>query len=201
MTGETTLDSVLTQLAPAASAPPRIVLSQTGTTRDDPYANPKTPDADELFGTSTSYVKYKKEKPEHRLMLWFRLQGYNVKETAQLTGYTPQSVSEVCKQPWFVEAFCRLAKETGKDAVQTFLEGEVLPALQRTVHLAQHADSDAVRTANNREILDRFLGKSIAKAEVRTTGALDVTVYEASKLEEEYKRNQEILKGRGLGNN
>lgn len=201
------LDDLIGGLSASQSAP-REVLSQLGTTRMNAYVAPVAEmqpkgevDVDSLFGTSQGYVKYKKEKPEHRRMLWFRLEGYNVKETAQLTGYTPQSVSQICKQPWFVEAFCQLSAERGKDAVNTFLEGEVLPALTRTLALAQSADSDAVKLAANREILDRFLGKSIAKVEAKTSSTLDVNVYDAAKLQEEYNRNEQILRGRGIGAN
>ena len=132
-------------------------------------------------------------------MLWLRLQGHNVKETAALCGYTPQSVSQVSKQPWFREAFCRLSQEMGKDAVQTFLEGEVLPALQRTVDLAANADSEAVRLAANREVLDRFLGKSTVKVETKHSGSIDSVVYDAQKLMDENARLDEQLKARGIG--
>lgn len=185
--------------------PPRQVLSQTGTTRSSHYAQdtsqPALTDPDALFENRAAYVAIKHEKPEHRRMLWFRLQGFNVKETALATGYTPQHVSSVCKQPWFVKAFCALSAEQGKDAVQTFLEGEVMPALQRTVELAISADSAAVRAACNRDILDRFCGKPVAKSEVKVNGQHNVTVYDAAKLQEEYRRNSEILAGRGLSAN
>lgn len=191
---------------PAATPPPpRQVLSQTGTILENPYrqdtSKPACVDPDALFENRAAYVALKGEKPEHRLMLWYRLQGHNVKETAHLTGYTPQHVSAVCKQPWFIKAFCALSAEIGKDAVQTFLEGEVLPALARTVELARTADSDAVKLAANRDILDRFCGKPVAKSEVKVNGQHNVTVYDAEKLQAEFKRNQEILAGRGLSAN
>lgn len=207
MNKETPLNDILATLD-VAPIVPREVLSQLGTTRLDPYVSPVSEmqpnnivDPDTLFGASQSYIKYKAEKPEHRRMLWFRLEGYNVKETAQLTGYTPQTVSNVCKQPWFTSAFCALSAERGKDAINSFLEGEVLPALQRTVELATSAESEAVRTANNQAILDRFCGKAVAKTEIKTAGSMDVVVYDAAKLQEEYRRNSETLKGRGIGAN
>lgn len=184
---------------------PRLVLRQDGTQAEGKYLTspdvqaPSDPDA--LFGQSPAYQAYKKEKPEHRLILWLRLQGHNVKETAALTGYTPQSVSNICKQPWFLDAFARLSTEMGKDQVQTFLEGEVLPAIQRTAALAQSAESEAVRLAANREILDRFLGKSTVKVESKVSGQIDNVVYDGAKLLEEQRRLQEQLKARGIGAN
>ena len=194
------LDTLLSGLVPA-SARPRVVLSKDGTERESGYVNVDSgkaaADVDGLFGTTQGYIKYKRERPEHRLMLWYRLQGYNVKETAQLTGYTPQTVGQVCKEPWFLEAFCRISEEQGKDAVQTFLEGEVLPALERTRQLAVASDSDAVKLAANRDLLDRYLGKSTVKVEAKTSGTIDHVVHDATRLLAESARLDEALRANG----
>lgn len=155
-------------------------------------------DVDALFGQSQAYVTYKKERPEHRLMLWHRLQGRTVKETALLTGYTPQTVSNVCRQPWFQDAFVRMSTEMGKDTVEQYLRGEVLPAMQRTVELATGAESEAVRLAANREILDRFLGKATVKVEQKVSGSIENVVYDAAQLMSEAKQLEEQLRARGL---
>lgn len=160
----------------------------------DPYSG-----VDALFGQSVAYVTYKKEKPQHRMILWARLNGHNVKETAALVGYTPQTVSNVCGQPWFQEAFARLSTELGKDQFQTFLQGEVLPALQRTAELANSAESEAVRLAANKEILDRFMGKATVKVETKASGSLDVIVHDVAALEKENSDLQRQLAARGIG--
>lgn len=197
------LDALLGTLRESTTPGGGPVLSQDNTRKESPYrpgpGAQQYSDPDSLFGDSLSYHLYKKEKPEHRLMLWLRLQGHNIKETAALTGYTPQTVSQVCKQPWFREAFCKLASEMGKDAVQTYLEGEVLPALQRTVELANSSSSDAVKLAANREVLDRFLGKSTVKVETKHSGSIDSVVYDAQKLMDENARIEEQLRARGIG--
>jgi len=181
----------------------RVVQSMDGTQKRNPYLTPEgtqaPSDPDALFGQSVAYQAYKKEKPEHRLMLWLRLQGHNVKETAALTGYTPQTVSNVCKQPWFLSAFARLSSEAGKDAVQTLLEGEILPAINRTIDLANNAESEAIQLAANKELIDRFLGKATVKVEQKITGDVTTTVLDAAKLMEEHRRNAEILRSRGIG--
>ncbi len=180
-----------------------LVQSQDGTAKPAAHkaVEPTTyADVDGLFQDSASYATYKREKPEHRLMLWYRLNGHNVKETALAMGYTPQSVSQVCKQPWFREAFCRLSSEAGKDAVQTFLEGEVLPAVQRVVDLAHNGETDAVKLAANRELLDRFLGKATVKIEAKHSGTVDSVVYDAQKLIDENNRIRVELQSR-IGTN
>lgn len=197
-------ETLLGRLADESVAAPggRVVQRQDGTQEKDAYkavdANKVFENVDALFGRTQSYVTYKKERPEHRLMLWHRLQGRSIKETALLTGYTPQTVSNVCGQPWFQEAFCRLSSEMGKDSVQAFLQGEALPALERTVGLANNAESEAVRLAANKEILDRFLGKATVKVEQRVTGQIDNVVYDAAQLLEESKKIQDQLRARGV---
>lgn len=184
------------------------VVSQTGTTRFDPTLTQNSSAADEfaaygqrvdaLFADRPSYQAVKKENPAHRMMLWLALQGHNAIETARITGYTPEHVRTIRKQPWFRESFCRLSTEMGKDVVQTFLEGEVLPALQRTVELATTSVSDAVRATCNRDILDRFLGKATVKVEAKTTGSVDHFMHDADKLLEESRRLDEQLAANGL---
>ena len=201
----TQLDDVLDDVQRSMKARPGKVASPEGTRVVDmgKYRNPDAgaplgPDVDALFGATKAYVRYKKEKFEHRLMLWYKLQGFSQKEVAQLLGVTPQTVSNVTLQPWFQEAFVALSTEMGKSAVETFLEGEVLPALQRTAEIARSGESEAVRLAANREILDRFLGKSTVKIESK--GAVDInhTVLDANRLMEEQRRLDEQLKANGL---
>lgn len=200
------LDSVLDDLSGAVplSARPGAVASPQGTTPDmSAYRNadcgaPLGPDVDALFGASKGYVKLKKESFQHRLILWYRLQAFNNKEIAQLLGCTPQTISNVSKQPWFQTAFVELAAEMGKDAIQTYLEGEVMPALYRTAELARSGETDQVRLAANRELLDRFLGKSTVKVETKGVVDINHTVLDANRLLEEQRRLDEQIKANGL---
>lgn len=153
---------------------------------------------DALYSKHVSYLTIKREKAEHRLMLWHRLKGRTTQEIATLMNYSYKYVREICKQSWFLEAFCRLSTEMGKDKVETFLEGELIPALQRTIDLAHSADSDAVKLAANREILDRFLGKSVVKAEVKQAGTIDHVVHDAAALLEEQRKLDLQLHASGL---
>lgn len=155
---------------------------------------------DSLFGAKPSYQLIKHERPEHRLILWLKLQSHSTEEIAAQTGYTKVHIRNICKQPWFIENFCRLAKEIGTDAVKTFLEGEVMPALVRTVALAQDSKVDAVKLAANKEILDRFLGKSVVRAEVNSTSKSTVEItHDITKLQEEERKLNEQLRAVGIG--
>lgn len=203
-----TLDDVMDDLSRDSAARPGKVASPEGTTPLQQriaagYINPDAgdplpADVDGLFGATKAYLNYRKELPQHRLMLWYKLQGFNNREVAKLMGYSCHTVNQVVKQVWFQEAFCRLAEEMGKDKIEAFLEGQVMPAFERTVDLAENGESEAIRLAANKEILDRYLGKSTVKVE--TKGFVDVnhTVLDASRLLEEQRRLDEQIKANGL---
>jgi len=194
--------------ATALANPQRLVQSQDGTTREHPYLTANTTNAesfdeyskrvDSLFGDTPAYHSFKKELPVHRQMLWLRLNGHNVKETAAITGYTPHHVSAICKQPWFREAFVKLSTQMGRDSVENFLQGEIIPTLERLVSLRDTAESDAVRKAACDSILDRIRGKPVARVETKHSGSIDTTVYDGERLRDELQRNAEILRSRGI---
>lgn len=206
------LDALLSSLQvpkedPQASALPRRLVRSADNTisparsATSPLATITSSNPDMLFGASPAYQTIKKEQPEHRIILWLRLRAHSVKEIAALVNYSESQVRQVCAQPWFLDAFCRLSSEVGKDAVETMLEGEVVPSINRLVQLRDNAESDAVRRQAAVDILDRIRGKPTQKIETKSSGSMQVTVFDAAALLEESKRNAEILRSRGIGTN
>jgi len=195
--------------SPEVTAKPvsRMVQSQDGTERPHPLLTESTTAADDfrkyservdaLFGDRPAYQAVKREKPEHRQMLWLKLNSHNNKEIALITGYSPQHVGTVCKQPWFREAFLALSNAAGKDAVEAFLEGEIVPTLERLVDLRDKGETDAVKLAASNAILDRIRGKPTVKVETKSTGSFQHVVHDAAKLLEESRRLDEQLKANG----
>ena len=185
-----------------SAEPPRAVLRADNTIGENPnarqYEAQFSDEVDHLFGARPAYVVLKKEKPRDRMILWMTLQSQRVPEIATALRCTPQTVRNVQKQPWFQDAFCKLAAELGKDSVQVFLQGQVMPALLRTVELATNGETDAVKLAANREILDRFLGKSVVKAEVTTTSTVDMTVADVTTLMAERAQLDQKMRANGL---
>lgn len=200
---DTELDDILGSLHVAT---PRGVPSPEGTRRIGPMtvncdAGVRTYDdatVDHLFAQTKAYVYYKREKPEHRMMLWLRLEGHNNREIASITGYSETSVSQISRQPWFQEAFCKIGTERGLDIVDGYLQGEIIPTLSRLVSLRDTAESDAVKKAACDSILDRVRGKPVARTEVKVDANVNNTVYDVAALMEEKRRNDEILKSRGI---
>lgn len=200
------LDTLLSELSIGASQtalPPRLVRRADGTCEEAVRANSPEAftvgDPDTLFGASPAYYTIKKEQPEHRLMLWLRLRGHKPAEIANLLKTTTATVRRVETQLWYQTAFTKLSSEIGKDAVENFLEGEVQNSCQTLVTLRDNAESEAVRLASAQAIIDRVKGKAVARTEVKSTGDMNVTVFDAAKLSEELARNAQALKSLGIG--
>lgn len=154
---------------------------------------------DKLFGKAPhSYQAIKKERPQHRVILWATINGHKTEEVAALVGLTKQQVSVIKGQPWFRDAFVRITTEMGTDMFKKTLEGEAVPALQRVAELSKTAESEAVRLAANKEILDRFLGKATVKVEQKGTIQVDHAIHDAAKLVDEDAKLSEQLRARGL---
>lgn len=153
---------------------------------------------DNLFGQTKAYTYYKRELPSHRMMLWLRLEGHNNREIAEITGYSAVSVGQITRQPWFVEAFCKISTERGLDIVDGYLQGEIIPTLDRLVKLRDTAESDAVKKAACDSILDRVRGKPVARTEVKVAGSIDNVVYDVAALMKEKAANDQILASRGI---
>lgn len=156
---------------------------------------------DALFGAKPCNLVWKNEKPQHRLMLWLRLQGHTNNEIASITGFSKFTVSQVTRQPWFLEAFTRISTEMGKDAVENFLTGEVVPTLQKLVSLRDGAESEAVQLAASNAILDRIRGKPTVKVESKSESSVNIAVTDINKLEEQYQQNQKTLQALGVSGN
>lgn len=182
--------------------PPRQVQHQDGTTSlngfQQPTGLPYSGDVDSLFANTKSHVVLKKERPEHRIMLWMRLQGHRPREIATAMRCTYQTVLNVCGQPWFKEAFVRLSTELGKDAAETFLRGEEIPTLQTLIELRDDATVESVRLSAANSILDRIRGKPTVRVETKTSASVDVTVADVSALLAERERNEKHLRANGI---
>ncbi len=169
---------------------------------DQPYTGDEEKSVDGLFGDSVAYLCYKREQPRHRLILWMVLNGHKPKEIAAALRYSMHTIYQVQNQPWFQKAFCELSTEMGKDAVETFLAGEVVPTCQKLVSIRDAEDAPySVRKAACDSILDRVRGKPTVHVKQEVSGHIDNVVYDAAALLEEQKKNEQILKSRGIGGN
>ena len=140
------------------------------------------------------------EKPEHRLILYLKLNGHSTSQIANLTGYTPTYIRQIVRQPWFQKKFTEEAKAAGLDAVSKFLETETLESLEVVRALRDDPKQPGnTRLAAANSLLDRHLGKPTQKVVTDNTHRnIDEVGVEADAVNREIKRIEETLKNRGI---
>lgn len=177
---------------------PRVCKTQDGEERTY-SAKRLTPLPEGLTGQRTTQNAIVHEKPEHRIVLWLKAQGYSHKEVEKATGFSYSHICTIAAQPWFRERVGQIINELGRDAVKAKLQGEVLPSIElltsvRDNEKARHAD----RIAASRELLDRFLGKPTVKVESENRNTHTTISADRARLEEEARQNEEALRARGI---
>lgn len=155
---------------------------------------------EDLHGLSMhSGLQLQAEKPEHRIVLWMKAQGYSNREIAAATGYTPTHIGTITAQPWFRKKVAEIINSEGRDAVKVMLQGEVMPSIEllRTVRDDPTAKkSDRVTAA--KDLLDRFLGKPTVHVETNNTSKVTSISADRARLEEEARQNEAALRARGI---
>jgi hypothetical protein len=129
------------------------------------------------------------EKPWHRLAIMLAAQGCTVTEIASRLERSVSWVSLLLRQPWARERLAAEINAQGRDELETLLKTNGPEAFRRIVYLSEEAENEAVKLAANRDIVDRLLGKPVAREEVRHK----VTMVPASpaELELEIKKLEE----------
>jgi len=132
-------------------------------------------------------------------MCFMQAQGKTVKEIATATNYSVEGVRNIQRQPWYKQRFLRTIAENGGDKVKAFLEGQALNSLETLVEIQNDAKTPAsVRVASANSILDRALGKAIARVETTVKRDLGQMGEELSEVEKELERVQAELKANGI---
>ena len=126
------------------------------------------------------------EKPEHRLMLFLKAEGFSNREVATKSGYTECHISQVTRQPWFKKRLLEEIHAKGGDAVETLLKMSAEDSVFKLISLRDQATNEYVQRAAADSLLDRYLGKPTQhiKSEVTTK---DVPT-ELHELKEELSR-------------
>lgn len=151
-----------------------------------------------LAGGNTPNIQIQHEKPEHRIMVYLKAQGYTNREIAKATGYTDAWVSQVTRQPWFKERLTAEIREAGLDPVKQFLSAEALPSLEV---LAQIRDNTAAPAASRitaaNSVLDRVFGKPTQHIESESTINVKNAKQSVEEINKELSAIEDQLKIRG----
>lgn len=154
-------------------------------------------DPDRLHGDRVPSVTVLTEKPVHRMMIMLHAMGKTQKEIAEATGYSAAGVGQILRQPWARQRLLAYLKEAGQDAIQHFLKNETSNSLEVLREIRDDAkERGATRVAAANAILDRALGKPIAKVETDNTNR--TVPADISSIEAEISRIREQLKAKGV---
>ena len=155
--------------------------------------------ADALYNDRVPEATLLSERPIHRIMIWMQAQGASAADIAKQTKYSVASVRLVLRQPWARARLNQILKETGQDAVKFFLTHEVAPSLEVLRDIRDGNAKPADKIAATKEILDRCLGKSVAKIETDNTNRQ--VPAELTRIDEELAAVRKQLDEHGSGTN
>lgn len=109
------------------------------------------------------------EKPEHRLMIMLKVQGYSHTEIAKFTDYTIAHVSQVLRQPWARERIVQELAKAGREVVMDLLQGAAVDSVFKIIELRDTATDEGVQLRASQDLLDRHLGKATQRVESHAT--------------------------------
>lgn len=139
--------------------------------------------------TPPQYIVFK-EQHEHTIMLWMKASGKSDKEICEKCGYEYQHFKMLQRQPWWLKRFNEIVESCGRDAVEQFIEGEVLPCLQTLRDIRDDpAQRGSTRVAAANSILDRGLGKATVRIETKDTTNTDEATTEIETLRKQVEAN------------
>jgi transcriptional regulator with XRE-family HTH domain len=158
---------------------------------------------DGLFNPKLPNLAIIHEKPEHRVILYMKAEGYTNSEVADRLGMSVAWISQVTRQPWFQLRLMEELKRAGRGGLMDFLKVQAESSLYTLVDLRDRAESEQVRATCAINLLDRFLGKPVQRSEVRmevkkTAEEVQAIDVEWKRLEEEEQRLTKML-GQSVG--
>ena len=110
--------------------------------------------------TTTSWT-LQKETPRHRHVLHLKLQGYEDHQIAEIVGYHPGYIPQICRAPWAMEYMAKMQQKAFGQKVTAMLEDAVAPAVARLmVEMDNPKAKPSERINAADKILDRLFGKA-----------------------------------------
>jgi lambda repressor-like predicted transcriptional regulator len=133
-----------------------------------------------------------REKPEHRLWICLKANGFSNVEIAEREGVACQTVSIVLRQPWAQARIIAMQQEAGMDELQRTLKVGCSGAVARILKRAENMDVVAPALAQRVDeyIVDRYLGKASQTIEHVTKPVVKMTDAELADVIRKYDVEQ-----------
>lgn len=136
-----------------------------------------------LHNAKPANVEVAREKPEHRVIMYMKLQGWSNREIARKLGYTDAWISQVTRQEWFRHRLLEEMKNSGRTEFVSVLQGEAVNSIDTLILMRDTAASETVRVMCAKDILDRCYGKAVQRVEQKVE--FTEKVNEVERLNEE----------------
>ena len=147
-----------------------------------------------LFNDVAPQYDIKHEKPEHRLIVFLKAQGFSNREIATKLGLTSVMVGYTLKQPWARIRLLREIEESGRDGIHELLKGAAPDCVLTLIDIAACSNAkDSDRIAASQAVLDRFLGKPTQRVESVNTN-VNTTMQDVQRMQSELVEVEAELK-------
>jgi hypothetical protein len=129
-----------------------------GLTNHD-MSEPQLLDVTPLHNRKRGSVVLQQEQLHHRIFALLKAQGYDCREIAEMTGYTPTTVQYTLAQPWMEKMILDEVMKIGRTKIAAVLDAEVLPSVQKLIALRDSTQStpEVQRKCSN-DLLNRVFG-------------------------------------------
>lgn len=152
--------------------------------------------ADALYRDLAPDIEIQREKPEHRIIVLLKAQGFSNTEISAHVGMGKEQVGRVLRQPWARQRLLDLLAEKGGSLVEKFLSGETMDSLHTLVEIRDDKNvHPSVRASTANAILDRALGKAIQKT-VNLNAATEIPLERLDHELEKLRAEEQTLLGR-----
>lgn len=138
-----------------------------------------------------------KERPVHRSMATLAVLGYTNKEIAERTGYSPQAVSLILRQPFAQDWMARELDQRGGNRIEAMMKREAAACVETLIELRDDDEVPAaVRRGASTDILDRVFGKPVQRVETFNAGVADLEKIRRDRemVEQELKQLNQVPK-------
>jgi hypothetical protein len=118
-----------------------------------------TTQPNQLYGQTGPEYVLKREKAKHRLMAEMHLNGFTNLEIAEAFKCTAVAVAYTLKQSWLIDYMTQRAAESGEDEREK-MAANGRAAMSRIVEMSELCHNPGVKFAANKELVDRWIGKT-----------------------------------------